>query len=381
MAIGANFSALWILIANAWMQNPVGAIFNPESMRMEVASISEVFFNSVAQAKFVHTVSAGYVTGAIFVLSISSYYLLRNKFTEIAKRSAIIATSFGLLSSISVAVLGDESGYLTGLNQQMKLAAIEAMWETEPAPASFTLFGIPNSNKKITEHAIKIPYLMGVIGTRSLDKEILGINDLVNIYKDKIGLGLSEYEVLLRFRSPSNKDVDQKARDLEFLKHNFSNIGYALLLKKYRQDILNSTQEEIDRASLDGVPPVLPLFFSFRIMVACGIYFILLFTIAFYKMNLKKQFNSVWLLKLSLYSLPLPWVAGELGWIVAEVGRQPWAIHGILPTFLGVSPVSLEKIIGSIAGFALLYGILLVADIYLMIKAVKAGPIVFIKRD
>src|SRR5665648_101287 len=143
VALGSNLSALWILIANGWMQHPVGAHFNFQSMRMEVTNFADVIFNPVAQAKFVHTVSAGYVTGSIFVLAISAYFLLRQRNIEFAKRSMCVAAAFGLASALSVVVLGDESGYLTSANQKMKLAAIEGMWHTEPAPAGFTLFGIP----------------------------------------------------------------------------------------------------------------------------------------------------------------------------------------------------------------------------------------------
>ncbi|WP_295961791.1 cytochrome ubiquinol oxidase subunit I, partial [uncultured Xanthomonas sp.] len=144
MALGTNLSAVWILIANGWMQNPTGAVFNPDTMRMEVVDFMAVVFNPVAQAKFVHTVSAGYVTGAVFVMSISALYLLRGKHRDIARRSFAVAAAFGLASSLSVVVLGDESGYAANEHQKMKLAAIEAMWETEQAPADFTAFGIPN---------------------------------------------------------------------------------------------------------------------------------------------------------------------------------------------------------------------------------------------
>jgi cytochrome d ubiquinol oxidase subunit I len=137
-AIGANLSALWILIANGWMQYPVGAEFNFESMRMEVTDFAAVLFNPVAQAKFVHTVSAGYVTGAMFVLSISAWYLLQGRNREFALRSMTVAAAFGLASALSVAVLGDESGYTASANQKMKVAAIESEWHTQPAPAAFT---------------------------------------------------------------------------------------------------------------------------------------------------------------------------------------------------------------------------------------------------
>src|SRR5436190_395681 len=175
VALGSNLSALWILIANGWMQNPVGAVFNPQTMRMEVASFFDVLFNPVAQAKFVHTVSAGYVTGAIFVMAVSAWFLLRGRNVEFAKRSMTVAASFGLASALSVVVLGDESGYTASQNQKMKIAAIEAMWETEPPPASFTVFGIPDLAARTTHSAIRVPWVLGLIATRSIDTEVPGI--------------------------------------------------------------------------------------------------------------------------------------------------------------------------------------------------------------
>src|SRR5215470_9013878 len=168
VALGSNLSALWILIANAWMQNPVGAEFNPETMRMELTSFADLIFNPVAGPKFVHTLAAGYVAASMFVLGISSYYLLRGRDPSFAVRSFAVAAGFGLASALSVIVLGDESGYTTGEAQKVKLAAIEAEWETQPAPASFTLFGIPNDEKQRTDYAIRIPWLMGLIATRSV---------------------------------------------------------------------------------------------------------------------------------------------------------------------------------------------------------------------
>jgi cytochrome d ubiquinol oxidase subunit I len=179
LAIATNFSALWILIANGWMQYPVGAHFNVDTMRMEMTDFSAVLFNPVAQAKFVHTVSAGYVTGSVFVLAISAYYLLRGRHRELARRSMTVAASFGLASALSVVVLGDESGYMAGLNQKMKIAAIEAMWNTEPAPASFTVVGLPNLAGRKTEFAVKVPWVLGLIATRSIDTPVPGINQLV----------------------------------------------------------------------------------------------------------------------------------------------------------------------------------------------------------
>src|SRR5262249_47485721 len=175
VALGSSLSALWILIANAWMQNPVGAEFNYQTMRMELVSFASVLFNPVAQAKFVHTVAAGYVVGSVFVLAISAWYLLRGRNVEIAKRSMTVAASFGLACSLSVVVLGDESGYVAGENQKMKIAAIEAAWRTEPAPASFTLFGLPDVAARKTHAEIKIPWVLGLIATRSIDTPVSGI--------------------------------------------------------------------------------------------------------------------------------------------------------------------------------------------------------------
>src|SRR5271168_3943606 len=165
VALGSNLSALWILIANGWMQYPVGAKFNAATMRMEVSDFMAVLFNPVAQAKFVHTVSAGYVTGSVFVLAISAWFLLKGRHIEFAKRSMTVAASFGFASALSVVVLGDESGYTAGQNQKMKIAAIEAMWNTEPSPAAFTLFGLPDLATHITHYEVKIPWVLGLVAT------------------------------------------------------------------------------------------------------------------------------------------------------------------------------------------------------------------------
>ena len=175
------------------MLNPVGARFNPQTMRMELTSFAEVLFNPVAQSKFVHTVSAGYVTGAMFVMSIGAYYMLRGRHVGVARRSIAVAASFGLASALSVVVLGDESGYTTGLNQKMKIAAIEAMWETEPAPASFTLFGLPDVATETTKYGVKIPWVLGLIATRSLDEPVEGIMPLVAKAEERIRAGLPAY--------------------------------------------------------------------------------------------------------------------------------------------------------------------------------------------
>jgi cytochrome d ubiquinol oxidase subunit I len=367
VAFGSNLSALWILIANAWMQHPVGAVFNPATMRMELTSFSDVLFNPVAQDKFVHTVSAGYVTGSMFVLSVSAWYLLRGRHRAIALRSITVAASFGLASALSVVVLGDESGYTAGLNQKMKIAAVESMWSTEAPPASFTVFGIPDRAHETVHDAIRVPWLLGLIATRSIDTPVEGIEDLVADAERRIKSGLVAYQALDGMRAHPDAFVPPQIRDA------MKDLGYALLLKRIRPDVLNATEAQIHEAALSTVPNVGVMFWAFRLMVGCGFYFILLFALAFYLAS-RRRLDTVWFLRLALWSLPLPWVAAELGWVVAEYGRQPWVVEGVLPTFLGASNEPLGNVIFSLVGFVLFYSSLAAVDVYLMIKYIRLGP-------
>lgn len=369
LAAGASFSALWILIANAWMQHPVGAHFNFHTLRMELYDFYNVFFNEVAQAKFVHTISAGYVTGAMFVLSISAYFLISGRNVAFAKRSIVVASAFGLASALCVVVLGDESGYLTGLNQKMKVAAMEGMWETEPAPASLTILGFPDQKEHVTRYTIKIPYLLGLIATRSLHDPVYGIIDLVDEARDRIKSGMLAYSALTNLQQDPN---DKRAEDI--LDANEENIGYGLLLKRYTDDVIRATQEQINHAAWDTVPDVFVLFWTFRVMVACGFFFIGLFATAYYLSLRRRMVQHKWFLWLILFSLPLPWLAAEMGWVVAEYGRQPWVVDGLLPTFMGVSSLSATSVWISLSGFILFYTLLAIVEIYLMVKYIRLGP-------
>lgn len=369
LAIATNFSALWILIANGWMQYPTGARFNADTMRMEVANFMDVLFNPVAQAKFVHTVSAGYVVGSIFVLAISAYYLLRKRHVALAKCSMTVAASFGLASALSVVVLGDESGYTAGLNQKMKIAAIEAMWDTEPAPASFTIFGIPDMKTHTTAYEVKVPYVLGLIATRSADKEVPGIHNLVQVAKARIKNGIIAYDALAKLKKDRSNAELRKTLDAHV-----ADLGYALLLKKFRTDVQNATPEQIDAAAAWTIPNVPTLFWSFRFMVGIGFFLIALFAVAFWLSAKRKLDTYPLFLKVAFWSLPLPWIAAELGWIVAEYGRQPWIIEGVLPTALGVSSTVAGNVLFSLLGFAVFYSALLIADVYLLVKYIKLGP-------
>jgi cytochrome bd ubiquinol oxidase subunit I len=373
VAIGSNFSALWILIANGWMQNPVGAQFNPQTMRMEITDFYAVIFNPVAQAKFVHTVSAGYVTAAVFVLGISAWYVLKGRHLELAKRSMTVAASFGLAAALSVVVLGDESGYLSTEHQQMKLAAIEGMWKTEPAPAAFTAFGFPDSEARKTHYAVHIPWVMGLIGTRSLTTEIPGIEDLVKRAEERIRSGLIAFDALQKIRGVQNTaDIPDDVR--KAFEDNGANLGYALLLRPYLDDVRQASDEQIAKAAWDTVPGVWPLFWAFRIMVGIG-FFLIVLTGVFFFLSARRRLDAYpWLLKVAVFSIPLPWIAAEMGWIVAEFGRQPWVIEGVLPTAAAVSSLSASTVLMTIIGFVAIYTVLFIIEMALMLKAIKEGP-------
>ena len=369
LAIGTNISALWILIANGWMQFPVGAEFNYETLRMELTSFADVILNPVAQVKFVHTVAAGYVTGSMFILGISSWYLLNKRDVAFARRSFSIAAAFGLASILSVIVLGDESGYTSGETQKIKLAAIEAEWETEPAPASFTLFGIPDQENQTTHYAIKIPFALGLIATRSIDEEVKGLKDLRESSVSRIKNGMIAYDQLQKLRTG---DTSAETK-LAFNDHK-ADLGYGLLLKKYTPNVLDANENLIQLAANDTIPNVAPLFWTFRIMVASGFTMLFVFAMAFYYCAKRNAEQKEWLLRLAVWSIPLPWIAAETGWFVAEYGRQPWTISGILPTHMSVSSLSSGQLWFSISGFALFYTVLLIIEVYLMLKYVRLGP-------
>ena len=369
VAAGSNLSALWILIANGWMQNPVGAEFNYHTMRMEMTSFTQLLFNPVAQVKFVHTVSAGYVTASMFVLGISAWYLLIGRDKAFAMRSIAVAVGFGLASALSVIVLGDESGYTAGEVQRVKLATIEAEWHTEKSPAAITAFGFPNEATQSTDYAIKIPYLLGLIATRSVDEQITGISELRTENEAKIRDGMVAYAALKKLRGGDSSDEAKAA--FEKAK---GTLGYGLLLKKYTQNVTDATEEQIKMAARDTIPKVAPMFWSFRIMVAAGFMILFIFAATFYYVAKRTIAEQRWLLRLALYSIPLPWIAAEMGWVVAEYGRQPWTISGILPTNLSTSNLDVSSVYFSLAGFVGFYTLLLVAEMYLMFKYARLGP-------
>ena len=264
---------------------------------------------------------------------------------EIAKRSMTVAASFGLASALSVVVLGDESGYTAGQNQKMKIAAIEAMWDTEPAPASFTLFGIPDM--KSADHALSRSAAVAARPDRHALARRAGPGDqAVGGDGGAAHPRWPDRRIRMRAAARRAQHDDPAGR----WRRRSSDLGYALLLKRFRPDIENATDAQMHEAALRPCLTVATLFWCFRFMVAFGFYFIALFALAFI-MASRRQLERRWFLRLALWSLPLPWLAAELGWIVAEYGRQPWIIDGILPTFLGASSEPAGNIWFSLIGF------------------------------
>ncbi|HEH9418513.1 TPA: cytochrome ubiquinol oxidase subunit I [Aeromonas sobria] len=369
VALGSNLSALWILIGNGWMQNPVGAEFNLLTQRMELVDIAAVLFNPVAQVKFVHTVAAGYVAASMFVMGVSSWYLLRKTEVQFALRSFAIASGFGLAAILSVIVLGDESGYRTGEVQKVKLAAIEAEWETEPAPASFTLFGFPDQTAETTHAAIKIPYLMGIIATRSIDEAVTGLKDIKVQNEARIRSGMVAAEALDQIR----RGDDSPANRARFEQHG-KDLGYGMLLTPYASNIAKAGEAEIAKAVDDSIPPVAPLFWGFRVMVGLGVTMLGLMVVSFVQLCRNRLQDSPRLLKTLLWSIPLPWIAIEAGWLVAELGRQPWTISDVLPVSASVSLLQPGQLWFSLIAICSIYTLLLLVELFLLRHVIRKGP-------
>ncbi|WP_247872125.1 cytochrome ubiquinol oxidase subunit I [Azospirillum sp. TSO35-2] len=244
-----------------------------------------------------------------------------------------------------------------------------ASCHTEPAPAGFTLIGLPNNERMETEHAIKLPWLLGLIATRSTDREVTGLIDLTKQHEQRIRSGMIAYANLEKLRAGDRSDQVVGA----FEAHK-ADLGYGLLLKRYTDAVVDATDAQIALAARDTIPPVAPLFFGFRIMVALGFTMLFLIAAAFW-FNMRRTIaEQRWLLRALVLAIPLPWIACELGWFVAEFGRQPWAIGEVLPTFLATSSLTTGDLIFSLAGFLTFYTMLLAIEMFLMVRFARKGP-------
>ncbi|MDU8924059.1 cytochrome ubiquinol oxidase subunit I [Pasteurellaceae bacterium LIM206] len=373
VAFGSNLSAMWILVANGWMQNPVASEFNFETMRMEMTSFMDLWMNPAAQSKFLHTLTAGYVSAAMFVLAISSYYLLKGRDVAFAKRSFSVAATFGFISALGVLIMGDESGYDVGQTQPVKLAAMEGEWHTQEAPASWSMFAIPNTAERKNDFDISIPYLGGIIATRSFDKQYLGLNDLETRNEERVRNGMVAYGLLEELRAQKKAgqiNEETKAQFNEVRK----DLGYGLLLKRYTDKVVDANASQVKAAAADTIPNVGPTYWSFRIMAVTGGVLLLLIFAAFVQNVRKTTTKSPLLLRSLLWLLPLPWVAIESGWFLAEYGRQPWAITDVLPVGVANSSLTTGDLWFSIGLICALYTVFLVVEMYLMFKYGRLGP-------
>ncbi|PIE59813.1 MAG: cytochrome ubiquinol oxidase subunit I [Desulfobulbus propionicus] len=371
VAIGSNMSAVWILVANAWMQYPVGQAFNPETARFEMQRFFDVAFSPYAVDKFVHTTSSSMLVAALFILSVSSWYLLRKRHIMVAKRSIVVASVFGLVASIFVVFNGDESAYRIAEVQPMKLAAFEGLWEGE-VNAGLVAFGIVNRDKKVNNEEqafsmeLRLPFLLSLMANRSFGSFVPGVKDLVygNEEHGIVGaeqkmeqgrIALAELDSFKKAKDAGDEAAAEQHLD-SFNKHK-EFLGYGLLQKPE-----------------DAVPPVAESFYAFHIMVMLGSLFPLVF-LAFLYFSLKGTLENKTPLLVGgtiLYLLGI--TASQAGWVVAEVGRQPWAIQGLLPVTVARTNLTAGTVQTTFYIFLALFTLLLLAEISIMAKQISIGP-------
>ena len=357
--IGATISAYWILVANGWMQNPVGTTFNPDTVRSEMASAAafwEVITNPVAVSKFCHAVTSGWVTGGIFVVGVSAWYLLRNREVAFAKKSMLVGAIVGLVGSGAVMLTGDSSGVHAAEFQPMKLAAAEGL-EDGGKGAAFTI--VPG---------IKVPKMLSILATHDPDGFVPGINDILNGYTDndgnvvpsvadKMTMGRAALDALALYREVKEADPEAADAALEVLNANVQYMGYGHLEKPE-----------------DVVPPVGVVFWAFRFMIGFGMLVALVLLLSLWGVWKDKLGGMKWLLWAAIICIPLAYLGGQCGWIVAEVGRQPWTIQGLLPVNVAISSLSAGAVKTTFFVFLAVFALFLAIEIRIMIRAIKKGP-------
>jgi cytochrome bd ubiquinol oxidase subunit I len=379
VAIGASLSALWILVANSWMQNPVGMTFNPETARNEMVSFWAVLFNPVAVEKFLHTVTSGFLLASMFVLSISAWFLIRKREDLMARRSILVASVFGLLSSLMVAYTGDASAKTLSRVQPVKFASMEALAEGKSNAGLIAIGILKDSDRKIGERIMKdfafkieIPDLLSVLTGGDKDTYVPGIYDHVmgNPAKgiisvsEKIERGKIARNILMDYKRARMANETAKLdsikilfTDKQFEDNYFRYFGYSSISKPE-----------------DVIPNVTVSFYSFHLMVMLGFLFIMIFAAALFLLFKGEIARYKWFLWIALLSMPLPYIASELGWILTEVGRQPWIIQDLMPVSAAVSHISSGSVITTFILFAVLFTMLLIAEVSIMIRQIKSGP-------
>ena len=354
--IGASVSALWILVANAWMQHPVGMTFNPDTVRHEMTDFWALVLNPVATSKFFHSVFSGWMTGAIFVIGVSSWYLLRKRHTRFALASIRIAALTGIAGTLAVMLSGDSSGVHAAKYQPMKLAAIEGLADGGTR-APFSV--VPG---------VEIPGMLSILATHNIDGYVPGINNMLDGYttpegetfpsaEKKMESGKKAIEAFRTYRANKDKDPHTAMQARKVLEENIAHFGYGYI----------QSRNEL-------VPPVQLLYWAFRVMVGLGGYLFLLMVAVLWAERKKRLAEMKWLLRIALLSTPLVYLAGQAGWIVAEVGRQPWTIEGLLPVRAAVSSVSVAAVQTTFFIFVAIFTLFLLIEIRILLKAIQKGP-------
>ncbi len=382
--LGATISAWWILVANAWMQYPVGQAFNPDTMRNEMTSFAEVALSPFAIDKFFHTVISAWVIGAIFTVAVSCYLMFKKHRDDrqadndrhLAVQSMRIASVVGLVASLLAIHTGDSSAYMVAKAQPMKLAAMEALYdgghgEGLTVVAAVNPFTQPDYASG-EEPAMKLamPKMLSFLATRDMDGYVPGINDIIKggytmpdgttavPLKEKMERGRLAIAALSGYREAKEaEDETAAAAHRKTLDENMKYFGYGYI----------SEAEQI-------VPFIPVCFWAFRVMVGLGTLFLLFFAVSTF-LSYKKDITKMrWLHIAGMALLPLGYLASEAGWVVAEFGRQPWTIQDMLPTWVAVSDVSAGSVMLTFFIFLALFTLLLAVEISIMCKAVKKGP-------
>jgi len=369
MAVGASLSIVNILAANSWMQDPIATTFNYQNMSLELHSIAALYLNPLAQVRIGHVAFAGFFVSTLFVMGISAFYMLVHRDVKFAKRSFAVAAGFGFIVCWVLGFYGDQNGLQVAKNEPEKMAAIEAQWETQKPPAAWYLIAFPSQKEEKNYFTVKIPYALSIIATHSLTGTVEGEKAIMAGYVNRVKNGMLAYGAMQKLArnkaSPSDRAIYKKHKQ---------DLGFGLLLKRYAPNVVNATPAQITKATRDGIPNVATAFWAFRIMLGFWAIVTLLIIIGFIYC-LKGTIDKHRLyLRCVLYAIPLPYLAAEFGWVLAETGRQPWTVHFILPTYFSTSTIGVGHLITSLLGFIIFYGSLFVIELFLMFKYGRHGP-------
>jgi cytochrome d ubiquinol oxidase subunit I len=378
-AIGANLSALWILVANGWMQNPVGMVFNPDTARNEMQNFWDILFSQVAVDKWLHATSSGFVLASIFVIGVSAWYILKKRELLLAKKSILIASIFGLISSFYLILTGDNSTRTIAHDQPMKFAAIEGLYNGSEG-AGLVAIGLfstsetdpNNENLKDFTMKIEIPNFLSYMAFLDWNAFVPGVHDLIDGNEkygympaaEKIERGKLAISKLAEFKAAKKAGNETLANNLraeltsdDFQENYFKYFGYG-----YFEDVN------------DLIPNVPITFYSFHLMVGLGFLFVLLFIFSLWFLLKGTLTEKRWFLRIAVIAIPLAYLASQAGWIVAEMGRQPWVVQDLMPTMAGVTRISAGSVQTTFWLFAALFTILLIAELKIMFRQIKIGP-------